>query len=88
MPNIAAAVSVTSAATGVDPGAIWPDTVRAAAAWFQGTNDVGVLMWDPDSGAGFDGLTRDGVNTNRGAESTLALLSTFQQEQRFAGVPQ
>ncbi|WP_395308286.1 glycosyltransferase [Mycobacterium sp. AMU20-3851] len=86
--EVAGLADASARAAGVDPGAIWPDTVRAAAAWFQGTNDVGVLMWDPDSGAGFDGLTRDGVNTNRGAESTLALLSTFQQEQRFAGVPQ
>ncbi|GAA2533536.1 glycosyltransferase [Mycolicibacterium diernhoferi] len=72
----------------MDAAAIWPDTVRAAVAWFQGDNDAGMLMWDPDSGAGFDGLQRDGVNMNRGAESTLAMLSTFQQAQRFAGVPQ
>ncbi len=56
----------------------------AAAAWFQGANDVGELMWDPETGGGFDGLHADGVNRNQGAESTLAALSTFLQAQRFS----
>lgn len=73
-------------AAGVDAGAIWRDTVRAAAAWFQGDNDAGLVMWHPETGAGFDGLHPDRVNINCGAESTLAVLSTFQQAQRFAGV--
>lgn len=75
-------------ASTVDAAAIWPDTVRAAAAWFQGDNDAGALMWNPETGGGFDGLHADGVNINEGAESTLALLSTFQQARRFAGVPE
>lgn len=60
--------------------------MRAAAAWFQGANDIGELMWDPETGGGFDGLHADGVNRNQGAESTLAVLSTFQQAQRFSHV--
>lgn len=75
-------------ASTVDAGAIWPDTVRAAAAWFDGDNDARAVMWNPDTGGGFDGLHADGVNVNQGAESTLAVLSTFQQARRFAGVPQ
>ncbi|AHC24191.1 MULTISPECIES: AGE family epimerase/isomerase [Mycobacteriaceae] len=70
----------------LDAGAIWPDTLRAAAAWFQGDNDAGLLMWDPQTGGGYDGLHADAVNLNQGAESTLALLSTFQQARRRAGV--
>jgi hypothetical protein len=42
-------------------------------------------MFDPEPGAGFDGLEADGRNQNRGAESTLAALSTYQQARR-AGV--
>lgn len=75
-------------AASVDAAAIWPDTVRAAAAWFQGDNDAGALMWNTETGGGFDGLHVDGVNLNQGAESTLALLSTFQQARRFVGVHQ
>jgi hypothetical protein len=36
-------------------------------------------MIDYESHGGFDGLTKDGVNKNQGAESTLAMLSTLQE---------
>jgi hypothetical protein len=75
-------------AAAVDARSIWPDTVLAAAAWFQGANDAGQVMWDPETGGGFDGLLIDGVNLNQGAESTLALLSTLQHARRFSTVPQ
>jgi hypothetical protein len=71
----------------VDPREIWPDTVMAALAWFDGDNDLGQPMWNPLTGGGFDGLHADGVNQNQGAESTLALLSTMQHAQRFSMVP-
>ena len=72
----------------VDSDPMWPDGVRAAAAWFEGANDLGQPMWDSDMGGGFDGLHEDRVNRNQGAESTLAVLSTLQHAQRFSTVPQ
>ena len=57
-----------------------------ADAWFDGDNDVKVLMWDPSTGGGFDGLMVHGANLNQGAESTLALLSTRQQALLHASV--
>ncbi|WP_135459851.1 glycosyltransferase [Mycobacterium sp. DL99] len=84
--EVAALADACARAAAVDPSAIWPETVRAAAAWFQGANDIGELMWDPETGGGFDGLHADGVNRNQGAESTLAALSTFLQAQRFSHV--
>ncbi|MCX2939966.1 glycosyltransferase [Mycobacterium pinniadriaticum] len=71
-------------AAGVDAAASWIDGVRNAAAWFAGANDTGQVMWNPQSGGGFDGLQADGVNRNQGAESTLALLSTLQHAQRIS----
>ena len=68
-------------AAAIDAGSIWPDGVRAAAAWFMGDNDAQQLMWDPETGGGFDGLRAGGVNRNQGAESTLAVLSTMQHAQ-------
>jgi len=62
----------------------WLHGVRMAWSWFNGDNDSATLMFDPDTGAGFDGLLRDGRNLNQGAESTLALLSTAQHAQRLA----
>jgi hypothetical protein len=75
-------------AAATDDSPIWPDTVLAAAAWFLGANDATQRMWDPQTGAGFDGLHADGVNGNQGAESTLALLSTLQHARRCSVVPQ
>jgi hypothetical protein len=74
-------------AAGVDASSLWPDSVRAAADWFEGANDAGLPMWDPQTGGGFDGLHADGVNRNQGAESTLAVISTLQQAGRLMTVP-
>lgn len=75
-------------ASGIDASAVWTDTLRAAAAWFEGANDAGLMMWDPHTGGGFDGLHADGVNQNQGAESALAVLSTFQHAGRLSPVLQ
>jgi hypothetical protein len=61
----------------------WLRGVDDAARWFQGHNDATALMWDPSTGAGYDGLHAGGVNQNQGAESTLAVIATFQQANRF-----
>ena len=64
----------------------WLTGVRQAWEWFMGTNDAGMAMVDTRTGAGYDGLMLSGRNHNRGAESTLAALSTFQQAHRLLGV--
>jgi hypothetical protein len=86
--EVATLADACARAAVVDAGAIWPDTVRAAAAWFMGDNDAGQVMWDPETGGGYDGLHADGVNGNQGAESTLAVISTLQHAQRLSTVPQ
>jgi hypothetical protein len=75
-------------AAAVDANPIWHDGVNAAAAWFMGDNDAQAPMWDPATGGGYDGLHADGVNSNQGAESTLAVISTMQHARRLATVPQ
>ncbi|MDQ7879402.1 glycosyltransferase [Microbacterium sp. QXD-8] len=64
----------------------WLRPLRATWAWFEGRNDIGVALFDPETGAGYDGLTPTGRNDNRGAESTLAALSTLQCVGRVAAV--
>lgn len=49
--------------------------MERAYAWFLGGNDLGLDVADPRRGAGYDGLTVRGVNTNQGAESTLMWLT-------------
>jgi len=65
----------------------WRDGVASAWAWFAGDNDAATAMFDPGPGAGFDGLEADGRNQNRGAESTLAALSTYQQARHVGVLP-
>lgn len=86
--EIATMADACARAATIDPRPLWPAAIRTCAAWFLGDNDAGQLMWDPDTGGGFDGLHADGVNLNQGAESTLAVISTFQQARRFSVVAQ
>lgn len=66
-------------AESVDGNRRWAEGITAASNWFLGENDSGFVMWDPATGGAFDGLEEHGANLNQGTESTLALLSTFQQ---------
>lgn len=75
-------------AAAVDINPAWHAGIEAAAAWFMGDNDAGEPMWDSDTGGGFDGLHADGVNSNQGAESTLAVISTMQHAHRLSTVRQ
>jgi hypothetical protein len=76
--EVAALADACARALAVDGNRRWMDGITAAADWFHGDNDGGVVMWDPETGGAFDGLQREGVNLNQGTESTLALLSTLQ----------
>jgi hypothetical protein len=51
--------------------------------WFLGQNDLGAPMFNAETGGGYDGLTAKGPNLNQGAESTIALLTTFQQARQL-----
>lgn len=50
----------------------WSGEAKRAFEWFLGRNDLGVPLYDPGTGGCGDGLHRDRVNENQGAESTLA----------------
>jgi len=52
----------------------WLDHTKTCFDWFLGSNDLGVSLYNPDTGGCRDGLHIDGVNLNEGAESTLAWL--------------
>lgn len=86
--EVATLADACARAAACDPRPLWPAGIRSAEAWFRGANDAGLLMWDPETGGGFDGLSADGVNENQGAESTLAVISTMQHARQFATVPQ
>lgn len=65
----------------------WKARALCAASWLVGKNDSGTVLYDRTTGSTGDGLTPDGINQNRGAESTLAGLGTLQTALRFAATP-
>ena len=77
--EVAALADACSRAFAVTGERLWADAVLRCADWFLGANDAGVQLYDPISGGGCDGLEPQGRNENQGAESTLAMISTFQQ---------
>lgn len=56
----------------------WRVRALRSAHWLMGRNDTGAVLYDADTGATRDGLKRDSVNENQGAESTLAGLAILQ----------
>jgi len=61
----------------------WRAAQTKCVEWFSGANDLGAVMFDADTGGGYDGLTEIGPNLNQGAESTMALLTTLQHARLF-----
>jgi hypothetical protein len=76
--EVAALADACATAARITEDHLWHAGVRRCIDWFLGDNDIGQAMWDPATGGGYDGLTLRGPNLNQGAESTLALISTFQ----------
>jgi hypothetical protein len=81
--ELAAIADAAARALAVTRDDRWAETIEVAWAWFVGSNDGGEMMIDLETGAGYDGLHEHGRNENRGAESTLAALSTQQQARRI-----
>ena len=67
-----------------DPEWLYP--IRRGSEWFEGSNDLHIPMYDPTTGAGFDGITPSGRNENQGAESTLSYLSVQERKSSLLGL--
>jgi hypothetical protein len=76
--EVAALADACSRAFALTGDERWAVGLDRAVGWFLGDNDCRVALYDADTGGGFDALTPYGRNTNRGAESTLAMVSTLQ----------
>lgn len=60
----------------------WFTQACAAFDWFLGRNDLGLFLYDANTGGCRDGLHVDRVNQNQGAESTLAFLVSLAEMQQ------
>lgn len=56
---------------------VWAERVLKTGSWLAGDNDSGFPLYDPETGATYDGLEETGVNRNQGAESTLSGLAVI-----------
>jgi glycosyltransferase involved in cell wall biosynthesis len=52
----------------------WREEAERCLGWYLGRNDLDTQVYDFETGGCCDGLERDGVNANQGAESTLSWL--------------
>ena len=73
------AIDACVAAAEHEPAAKWAAWGEAAFAWFSGANDLGLALADLATGECCDGLTLEGRNANRGAESVLAWQAAARQ---------
>jgi len=67
-----AMVSACLAAFRITGDPDWSREAKRAFEWFLGRNDLGLPLYDSRSGGCSDGLHRDRISENQGAESTLA----------------
>ena len=77
-----AMVSACLEAYGVTKDPFWLNEARRAFDWFLGTNELGIPVYNPQTGGCRDGLHVDRVNQNEGAESTLAFLLSLAEMKR------
>lgn len=50
------------------------DSLLVVSEWFHGRNCLNKSMIDSETGGCYDGITKEGVNFNQGAESIISLL--------------
>ena len=81
-----ATISACMAAYEVTGEEVWADHAHRCFEWFLGRNDLGIPLYDENSGGCRDALLRDHINQNQGAESTLAFhLSRAELSRRHRG---
>ncbi len=81
--EVAALVDACQTAYDFTSDPAWLERMVTGRRWFEGWNDQSIAMHEAESGAGFDALTVDGRNENRGAESTVCFLSVDQRTQHL-----
>jgi hypothetical protein len=84
--EVAALVDACATAFDLTTDYEWLTFIERGSEWFEGSNDSATQMYEPLTGAGFDGLTPSGRNENQGAESTLCYLSVQERRHTYLGV--
>lgn len=80
-------VSACLAAFDITGDEYWHRTAIRVFKWFTGLNDLGLPIYDQQTGGCHDGLHIDRVNQNQGAESTLSYLLALAELYRVQKQP-
>ncbi len=80
--EVYATVAATLEAHRATGDVAWLVAARRALEWLFGRNALGLPLYDPETGGSRDGLRRNGLNANQGAESTLALWLSLAEYER------
>ncbi len=59
------------------------EKAKKCCRWYTGYNSKGVSLIDPETGGCYDGITREGVNLNQGAESLISYYIAVLSMERF-----
>lgn len=59
----------------------WQESARMIFEWFLGINDLGISLYNTQTGGCHDALHVDRINQNQGGESTLAFLLSLVEMQ-------
>ena len=70
--DVGAMIETTALAYKLTNNGVYENAFRRAVGWFFGLNTKSLQVYDPSTGACFDGITPAGINENQGAESTIA----------------
>lgn len=81
-----AAIDACASANEIVASPEWAQHAKRAMAWFHGSNDRSITLVDVSMGTCRDGITRQGVNENRGAESILAYQLGYYGYMRLAEI--
>ena len=84
--ELAAIVDACATAFELTNDSEWLNLLRRGSDWFEGFNDLQIQMYEPLTGAGFDGINPRGRNENQGAESTLSYLSVQERAATFLSI--
>ncbi len=65
---------------------VWFQDAQRCLGWFLGQNDLGMPLYDFETGGCYDALQPNGVNENQGAESTLSCLISLIKMYKIMGM--
>lgn len=69
-----------------NPGSEWYEYAEKAFNWYLGKNDLGLQVYDPETGGCRDGLEPNNVNQNEGGDSTLSFLLSLLELKQFNNI--